>query len=75
MGSKCKSLWRGAFNYRQSARVMYSYAHTERQAWLVFCRRMAKKDGVSPSVVMGLFDGSLPNYEITIEIEFKEETS
>ena len=67
-----KSLFRGAFNYRQSSKVMYAYAHTERQAWFVFCQRLAKKDGVSPSMVMGLFDGTRANYEITIEMEMRE---
>ena len=51
---------------------MYAYAYTKKQAWLVFCRRLADKDDVSPSTVMGLFDGSRPNYEITIEMEVRE---
>jgi hypothetical protein len=38
-----------------------------------FCRRIAKKDGVSPSDAMSLFDGSRDNYRITIETEFKED--
>ena len=64
---KAKTLWRGAFNYRQSARVMYAFAYTEKQAWLTFCRRMAEKDGVAVSVVMGLFDGTKDNYKIERE--------
>ena len=67
-----KQKWRGAFNYRRSVKVMYAYAFTKKQAWLVFCNRLAEKDGIDPRIVMGLFDGSLPNYDITIEMEIKE---
>jgi hypothetical protein len=70
---KLKTLFRGAFNYRQTAKVLYAYAFTERQAWAIMCRRLAEKDGVHPSVVMNLFDSSRPNFEITIETEFKED--
>jgi len=63
-----KKRYRGAFNYRQTAKVMYAYANTERQAWLVFCKRLAEKDDVHPSVVMGLFDGTRDNYEIKEEL-------
>ena len=69
---KLKNLWRGAFNYRQSPRIVYAYAYTERQAWAIMCKRMAEKDGVSPSVVMGLFDGKRDNYEIKVEVEMRE---
>ena len=71
---KAKSLWRGAFNFQKSARVMYAYAFTERQAWMIFCRRIAEKDLVPVSVVMGTFDGSRDNYEITVEMEIKDES-
>ena len=67
-----KHLWRGSFNYRQTAKVLYAHAYTKRQAWVVFCRRLAEKDGVDPGVVMGLFDGSQDNYSIEIETEFTE---
>ncbi len=69
---KYKQLWRGAFNYPQTAKVMYAQAYTKKQAWLIFCRRLAEKDDVVPSVVMGLFDGSQDNFSIEIEWEFKE---
>jgi hypothetical protein len=36
------------------------------------CFKVAKDDGVSPFVVMDLFDGSRPNFEIELETEFKE---
>uniref|UniRef100_A0A6M3LKC4 Uncharacterized protein n=1 Tax=viral metagenome TaxID=1070528 RepID=A0A6M3LKC4_9ZZZZ len=67
-----KNLWRGAFNYRQTAVVLYRYAHSKRQAWKVMCDELAKKDGIHPSVVYSLFDGSKDNHEISIEMEVKE---
>jgi hypothetical protein len=67
-----KNLWRGAFNYRQSAEILYSYACSKAQARVIFCRRMAVKSGVHPSVVLGLFDGSRDNFTIKIETEFME---
>jgi cobyrinic acid a,c-diamide synthase len=70
---KVKKLWRGAFNYRQSARVMYAFAYTENQAKILFCRRLAERDGVAVTTVMGLFDGSKSNYEITIEEEARND--
>ncbi len=68
-----KSLWRGVFNYNRDVEILYAYAASKKQAWLVMCKRMAKKQGVIPSIVMNYFDGSRPNYEITIEMEVKED--
>ena len=70
---KNKLLFRGAFNLHQSARVMYAFAYTEKQAWLTFCRRMAEKDGVAVSVVMGLFDGNKENFKIEKEVRDGED--
>lgn len=67
-----KNLWRGSFNYRQSAVILYRQAHSCKQAWLMMCRDMAKKDGVDPRMVMGLFDGSRNNYSIELEVEYFE---
>ena len=67
-----KNLYRGAFNFGHVLRIEYAYAHSKRQAWAVMCKRIAKKDGVPDSSVMGLFDGSKPNHEITVEMEVSE---
>ncbi len=68
-----KKLWRGFFNYSGAVeKPLYRYAHTKRQAWKIMCDSLAKKHGVHPSHVYGLFDGSRNNYEITIEIDFRE---
>jgi len=68
-----KKLWRGCFNYQRSAEpIMYRYAYTKRQAWKVMCDEIAKRNGVPKAYVYGLFDGSLPNFEITVEMEVKD---
>ncbi len=67
-----KNLYRGAFNRCQTPLILYRQAYSYKQAWRLFCHEMAKKDSVDPHVVMGLFDGSRDNFDITIETEFKE---
>jgi len=67
-----KNLYRGVFNNRQSAVILYRQAHSCKQAWLIMCRHIADKDGVNPRTVMELFDGTHDNFEITVETEFRE---
>ena len=71
--TRCKQLYKGIFNYSREIYILYRYAFTERQVWFQMCRYLAKKDGVHPSVVMNLFDGSKDNFKITIEMEIKED--
>jgi hypothetical protein len=70
--AKVKLLWRGKFTFRTAAHVLYAQAYTERQAWLIMCRRLAGKEGMPLKEIMNLFDGSRENYSIGLEIEFKE---
>ena len=65
MASKIKFV--GEFNFKHQMSIMYCAAYTERQAWLVFCRRIAKKHDIGLPHVMGLFDGSIGNYKIEKE--------
>ena len=67
-----KNLWRGAFSYSHEAHVLYAYAHSKEQARVFMCKRLAEKHGVHPSTVLSMFDGSKPNYEITVEMEMSE---
>ena len=69
---KMKQLFRGCFNYSREVHILYRYAYTKRQAWKVMCDALADKHGVKPRYVYGLFDGQLPNFEITIELEVRE---
>lgn len=68
-----KQLFRGAFNYARSMEpIIYRHAYTKKQAWKIMCDEIAKRNGVPRSYVYGIFDGSKPNYEITVEMEVKE---
>jgi hypothetical protein len=67
-----KDLYAGVFNLNRQVFIEYAYAASEKQAWLVFCRRIAKKTGVFPNVTMNYFNGEKDNYKIRKEIEFEE---
>jgi hypothetical protein len=58
--------------YRCELQCEYAYAYTQSQARVIMCRRLAKRHGVHPSVVLGLFDGSKDNYRIELEMEVRE---
>ena len=69
-----KTLWRGAFNYARSMEpILYRYAYTKKQAWKIMCDAIAKRNDVPKSYVYGIFDGSKQNFEITIEMEVRED--
>lgn len=68
-----KDLWRGTFNLNRQVFIEYAYAASERQAWLVFCRRLAKKTGVYPQVTMNYFKGDKDNFKIRKEVEFDKD--
>lgn len=67
-----KQLYRGVFSYSCQLEREYGYAFSKEQARVIFCRRLAIKHDVHPSVVLRLFNGSRPNYEITVELEMRE---
>lgn len=74
-GLKCKTLFRGVFNFKRELTVVYRAAYTRRQAWLIFCRVIARKQEISIGMVMNMFpynDESVQNYQITVETEFRE---
>jgi len=68
-----KPLWCGVFNLNKQVFIEYAYAGSERQAWFVICRRLAKKTGVHPSVTMNYFNGEKDNFKIRKELEFEED--
>lgn len=73
MVRKCKILFRGIFNYARSVEApIYRHAFTEKQAWKLMCDEIASRHDIHPSYVYNLFDGSMRNYEITVETEYKE---
>lgn len=72
METPVKSLYRGAFNYNHTAVILYRQAYSCKQAWMIMCKHLAEQDNINPRVVMGLFDGTRDNFEITVETEFRE---
>lgn len=70
-GLKIKHLWRCAFNFKRDHILRYRYAYSEKQAWLLMCREIARIHGVPVNYVMNHFDGSQNNYSIQIEMEFQ----
>ena len=64
---KSKVKWRGKFVFNRESYTEYAYAYTKKQAWLVMCKRIAKKQGVIPSMVTAYFDGTKDNFEIKEE--------
>ena len=64
MSETMKILFEGTFNWYGETNIIYAYAKNKRQAWLVMCRRLAKKHGVLPSVTTGYFDGNHDNFKV-----------
>ena len=62
-----KKFFKGIFNFNRELFIEYAYAHSKQQAFIVFCRRIAKKQSVIPSWVFNHFKEHENGYEITIE--------
>lgn len=67
-----KQLYKGIFNLRNEILREYAYAYTSEQAKIVMARRIAKRQEVLPSVVLGWIKHHPQSYDIKVEIEFKE---
>lgn len=67
-----KSLWRGVFNYHMGIIREYAFAFSKDQAKVVMARRIAKKQGVLPVVVLGYLKDHPHSYEIKLEVEWTE---
>ena len=70
--SKPKDLYFGYFQTRKTMYMERCMAHSEKQAWLLICKRISKKAGVPLNLVMDWFSNP-ENYSIRVEIEYKEE--
>ena len=69
----CKSLFKGIFNLHNEIKREFAYAYTPEQAKIVMARRIAKKQEVLPVVVLGWLKDHPNSYEISIELEVKED--
>jgi hypothetical protein len=64
---KRKPLFYGIFNFHNEIKREYAYAYTKEQAKIVMGRRIAKKQGVLPVVVLGWLKDHPNSFEIKIE--------
>jgi len=71
-GEKVKQLWKCRFNGKSEFNVFYRHAYTEKQAWMLCCRAIAKRKNAPLNYVTALYDGSKDNYVIELETEIKE---
>ena len=67
-----KNLWKGIFLYKCEVQILYCYAYSSSQAKIIMARRIARKQGVLPVVVLGWLKDHPNSFEIKIETEFKE---
>jgi hypothetical protein len=70
---KLKNNYKGLFCYRSEMKVEYAYAYSADQAKLIMMRRLAKKQGVIPSVVFNYFKEHENSCDIRIETEWRED--
>ena len=72
MKSKQKHIFFGHFQFKHTAYVEHCYAYTEKQAYVILCRRIAKKQDVDPLLVMEYFLDHPDDYSVKLEVEFEE---
>ena len=67
-----KDLYIGYFNFFNETYIERAYAISEKQAWFLFCKRLAKKKKIGERQVMQIFSGAKENFKIIKEFEFTE---
>ncbi|MFH2034136.1 MAG: hypothetical protein ABIJ26_05470 [Candidatus Margulisiibacteriota bacterium] len=72
MSGKIKHLYLGYFQFRHKTYIERAHAYTKGQAYLIFCRRIAQKQGVDLWLVLEHFKASPDAYRVDLEIEWKE---
>ena len=65
--------WRGKFVFNKQDFVLYRHAESEDQAKFLMTKAIAKIQGVLPVVVRGWLKDHPNSYEISIELEVKED--
>jgi len=67
-----KHLWQGVFNGQRQVYYLYCYAYTLEQARILFCKMIAKKQGVADWLVLQYFAKEKGNFKIKLEVEWRE---
>ena len=70
--AKVKHLFKGIYQGRHKLFIERCYAYTEKQAYVILCRRIAKKQDVDPLLVMEYFLDHPDDYSVKLEVEFEE---
>lgn len=65
-------LFKGVFNYSREMIIKYSMAPTWAKARINMVNQLADDHGVNRVAVMEIFDGKKPNFEITIDPEWRQ---
>lgn len=66
-----KQLWKGMFQTQRRLFIERCMSSSEKQAFFLICKRIAKKQGVNDSIVFDWFQDK-DNYKLEVEVEFKE---
>lgn len=72
VGCMMKHNWKGMIDFKTKLYIEYAFAYSKDQARVVMARRIAKKQGVLPWVVLQYLKEHTDKYEITLEQEFAE---
>lgn len=64
-----KQLWEGVFNGQRQVYYLYCYAYSSEQARILFCRMIAKKQGVDVWIVLQYFAKGNDNFKICLEVK------
>ena len=70
--AKVKHLFKGIYQGRHKLFIERCMAYTEKQAYVILCRRIAKKQDVDPWLVMEYFRDRPDDYSVKLEVEFEE---
>ena len=70
--SKVKNLYIGRYQGRIKSYIERCMAFSEKQAHVVLCNRIAKKQGAEAWMVLKFFKENPERYSVKTEIEFEE---
>ncbi len=71
MEKKLKNLFLGNYAFRHTVYSERCMAYSGKQAHVVICRRIAKKQGVEPWMVLAYFKEHPSAHKVLLEVEFE----
>lgn len=70
---KVKNLYKGVFNFPVEIIREYAMAYSAEQAKVIMARRIAKKQNISPIIILAWMKENSGIYKIALEMEWEEE--